>query len=186
VAPYLGSGRGDPPLALHPSASLVAPYPSSGEGMAQHGNSSQSEVVLIDYVKKAETALNDLARSQLIEPIPAKVRVAVGKPADEILQVAGDAGGDTRPHRRAMFCWEASRSPWCVPPCAPCYGQGSCPKHILIHDRGSRGPLRPAAISGVRAIRAISGSVTVEMPAKTPRAIAMCSQRSRHSTRDAW
>jgi nucleotide-binding universal stress UspA family protein len=68
VAPYLGSGRGDPPLALHPSAPPVAPYPSSGgvaEGMARHGSSSQSEVVLIDYVEKAETALNDLAHSQL-------------------------------------------------------------------------------------------------------------------------
>src|SRR6266550_8178419 len=90
VAPYLGSGRGDPPLAPHPSAPPVAPYPSSGEGMAQHGSSSRSEVVLIDYVEKAETALYDLARSQLTAPVPAKVRVTVGKPAEEILQVAGD------------------------------------------------------------------------------------------------
>ena len=66
------------------------------------------------------------------------------------------------------------------------HGQGSCPKRILIHDRGSRGPPRPAGVSGVRAIRDISGGVTLEMPVKSPRVIAMCSRRSRHSTRDAW
>jgi universal stress protein A len=39
-------------------------------------------------------ALNALAGSQLAAPGPAKVRVAVGKPAEEILQVAGDEGVD--------------------------------------------------------------------------------------------
>jgi universal stress protein A len=62
--------------------------------MPPHGSSSPSEVVLIDYVEKAETALNDLARSQLTEPVPAKARVAVGKPAEEIPQVVGDEGVD--------------------------------------------------------------------------------------------
>lgn len=62
--------------------------------MPPHGSSSPSEVVLIDYVEKAETALNDLARSQLTEPVPAKTQVAVGKPAEEILQVAEDEGVD--------------------------------------------------------------------------------------------
>lgn len=61
--------------------------------------------------------------------------------------------------------------------------------YVVTHDddllRGSRGPLHPAAGSGVRAIRDISGSVTLEMPVKSPRVIAMCSQRSGHSTRDA-
>jgi nucleotide-binding universal stress UspA family protein len=54
------------------------------------GSPSPSEMVIIDYVEKAETALNDLARSQLTEPVPAKVRVTVGKPAEAILQVAND------------------------------------------------------------------------------------------------
>jgi Universal stress protein family len=58
--------------------------------MARHGSPSEAAMVLIDYVEKAETVLNDLARSQLTELVPAKARVAVGKPAEEILQVAGD------------------------------------------------------------------------------------------------
>jgi universal stress protein A len=74
------------------SGPIVGPYLSS-EGMAHHGSSSP-EVVLIDYVEKAETALNDLAHSQLAAPVPAETRVAVGKPAEEILQVAGDEGVD--------------------------------------------------------------------------------------------
>jgi hypothetical protein len=44
------------------------------------------------------------------------------------------------------------------------------------------GPPRPAGVSGVRAIRDIRGGVTLEMPVKSPRVIAMCSRRSRHST----
>lgn len=62
--------------------------------MPPHGSSSPSEVVLIDYVEKAETALNDLARSQLTEPVLAKARVVVGKLTKEILQVVGDEGVD--------------------------------------------------------------------------------------------
>jgi nucleotide-binding universal stress UspA family protein len=93
VAPYAGTITLTGPQDLRPSGPLAAPYPSS-EGMAQHGSSRQSEVVLIEYVEKAEAALNDLARSQLAAPVPAKARVAVGKPAEEILQMAGDEGVD--------------------------------------------------------------------------------------------
>jgi universal stress protein A len=81
-------------VSTHPSGAIVAPYPSSVEGLARHGSPSQSEVVIIDYVEKAETELDDLARSQLKGSVPAKARVAVGRPAEEILQVAGDEGVD--------------------------------------------------------------------------------------------
>jgi nucleotide-binding universal stress UspA family protein len=81
-------------VPTHPTGPIVAPYSSYEESMAQHGSPSQSEVVIIDYIEKAETELYDLARSQLKESVPAKARVAVGRTAEEILQVAGDEGVD--------------------------------------------------------------------------------------------
>jgi nucleotide-binding universal stress UspA family protein len=81
-------------VSTHSAGPIVAPYPSYEESLAQHGSSSHSEVVIIDYVEKAETALNDLARTHLQEPVPTQARVAVGKPTEEILQAASDEGVD--------------------------------------------------------------------------------------------
>jgi universal stress protein A len=81
-------------LPPHPSGPIVALYPSSEEGMAPRGRPGPSAGVLIDHVAQAETALADLARSPLTAPVPATVRVAVGRPAEEILRVAGEEGVD--------------------------------------------------------------------------------------------
>jgi nucleotide-binding universal stress UspA family protein len=51
-------------------------------------------MVLIDYVEKTETELADLARAHLTDPRSATVKVTVGKPAEEILQVARDEAVD--------------------------------------------------------------------------------------------
>ena len=80
VAPYAGTITLTGPQDLHPTGPLAAPYPSSEAGVVSHGSPSQSEVVITDYVEKAETALKDLTRSQLTEPVPAKERIAVGRP----------------------------------------------------------------------------------------------------------
>ena len=51
---------------------------------------SQPETVLIDYVEKTETELADLVHTHLTDPGSAITKVTVGKPAEEILQVARD------------------------------------------------------------------------------------------------
>ena len=75
-----------------PSGSIVAP--SYVERVATQGSPGPSEGLVIDHVAQAETALADLARTQLTAPVPATIRVAVGRPAEEIVRVAGDAGVD--------------------------------------------------------------------------------------------
>jgi universal stress protein A len=75
-----------------PLGSIVAP--SYVERVATQGSPSPSEGLVIDHVAQAETALADLARSQLTAPVPATVRVAVGRPAEEILRVAEEEGVD--------------------------------------------------------------------------------------------
>jgi nucleotide-binding universal stress UspA family protein len=55
---------------------------------------SPPETVLIDYVEKTETELADLVRTHLTDPGSATVKVTVGKPAEEILQVARDEAVD--------------------------------------------------------------------------------------------
>jgi nucleotide-binding universal stress UspA family protein len=74
------------------SGSLIAP--SYAERLVTPGGTSSAEGLLIDHVAQAETALAALARTQLPAPVPATVRVAVGRPAEEILRVAEEAGVD--------------------------------------------------------------------------------------------
>ena len=74
------------------SGALIGP--SSVEQLVRPGGTSAAEGLLIEHVAQAETALAALARTQLPAPVPATVRVAVGRPAEEILRVAEEAGVD--------------------------------------------------------------------------------------------
>ncbi|MDQ3830127.1 MAG: universal stress protein [Candidatus Tectomicrobia bacterium] len=74
------------------AGSLIGP--SSMERLVTPGDASPAEGLLIDHVAQAETALAALARTQLPAPVPATARVAVGRPAEEILRVAEEAGVD--------------------------------------------------------------------------------------------
>ena len=93
-------------LLLHvvPKAVEEVPAPGSGSGAliapsylerrVTPGDASPAEGLVIDHVAQAETALAALARTQLPAPVPATVRVGVGRPAEEILRVAEEAGVD--------------------------------------------------------------------------------------------
>ena len=93
-------------LLLHvvPKAVEEVPSPGAGAGAliapsylerrVTPGDASPAEGLVIDHVAQAETALAALARTQLPAPVPATVRVAVGRPAEEILRVAEEAGVD--------------------------------------------------------------------------------------------
>ena len=81
-----------------PVEGTTLPYFSYEEELRQvldaRSRSSPPETVLIDYVEKTETELADLIRSHLTDPGSATVKVTVGKPAEEILQVARDEAVD--------------------------------------------------------------------------------------------
>jgi universal stress protein A len=83
----------DPPME-----GTTLPYFSYEEelrqGLAARSRLSPPETVLIDYVEKTETELADLVRSHLADPESATAKVTVGKPAEEILQVARDEAVD--------------------------------------------------------------------------------------------
>ena len=83
----------DPPME-----GTTLPYFSYEEelrqGLAARSRLSPPETVLIDYVEKTETELADLVRSHLTDPESATAKVTVGKPAEEIVQVARDEAVD--------------------------------------------------------------------------------------------
>jgi len=83
----------DPPME-----GTTLPYFSYEEevrhGLAARSRLSPPETVLIDYVEKTETELADLVRTYLTDPGAATAKVTVGKPAEEILQVARDEAID--------------------------------------------------------------------------------------------
>jgi nucleotide-binding universal stress UspA family protein len=86
-------------LHAYPSVEgTTLPYFSYEEELRQvldaRSRLSPPETVLIDYVEKTETELADLVRTHLTEPGSATVKVTVGKPAEEILQVARDEAVD--------------------------------------------------------------------------------------------
>jgi nucleotide-binding universal stress UspA family protein len=93
-------------LLLHvvPTTVEEVPRPGAGSGpligsssveqLVTPGGTSAAESLVIDHVAQAETALAALARTRLPAPVPATVRVAVGRPAEEILRVAEEAGVD--------------------------------------------------------------------------------------------
>jgi nucleotide-binding universal stress UspA family protein len=64
------------------------------QGLDARSRLSPPETVLMDYVEKTETELTDLVRTHLTDPGSATVKVTVGKPAEEIVQVARDEAVD--------------------------------------------------------------------------------------------
>jgi nucleotide-binding universal stress UspA family protein len=82
--------------ALRWGASLAARYgaritllhviPATVEEVATHG--SDWEQVIIDLTAKVEAQLEEIALTTLEESLSVDVKVAVGKPAEEILRVA--------------------------------------------------------------------------------------------------
>src|SRR5215475_5651686 len=91
-------GSGAHPHAYPPLEETALPYYSYEEEVRQvqptRSRLSQPETMLIDYVEKTETELADLVRTHLTDPGAATVKVTVGKPAEEILQVAHDEAID--------------------------------------------------------------------------------------------
>ena len=79
-------------------AGIARPYFSYEDELRQvlaaRSRLSPTEVVLIDYVEKTETELADLARTHLTELGSTTVKVTVGKPVEEIVQVARDEAVD--------------------------------------------------------------------------------------------
>ena len=70
----------------------VPAYYYEGMGTAHKGR--RSEPIIIDLAEQAETQLTDLARKDLQGTVPVAVKVAVGKPPEEILRVAREEGVD--------------------------------------------------------------------------------------------
>lgn len=64
------------------------------EGEASGQRPFQSEHIVIDLVAQAQGELYDLIRKEIKETVPVAVKVAVGKPAEEILQVAREEVAD--------------------------------------------------------------------------------------------
>ncbi len=64
------------------------------ERMAPGNKPSAGQAIIIDLVDKAQTDLQDFAQKNLKEPVPSEVKVAVGKPAEEILRVAREEAMD--------------------------------------------------------------------------------------------
>ena len=91
-------GAGVYPHVYPPMEGTTLPYFSYEEevrqGLAARGRLSPPETVLINYIEKTETELADLVRTHLLDPESATAKVTVGKPAEEILQVARDEAVD--------------------------------------------------------------------------------------------
>jgi nucleotide-binding universal stress UspA family protein len=67
---------------------FVSPTSSFNEGMAPNSLAHGSQPIIIDLVEMAQTGLHDFAAKHLKAAAPVQVKVAVGKPAEEILRVA--------------------------------------------------------------------------------------------------
>jgi universal stress protein A len=70
--------------------SFVSPASSFHEGMAPGSAPLGTRPIVIDLVDRARTELSDFAVKHLKTPAPLQVNVSVGKPAEEILRVAGE------------------------------------------------------------------------------------------------
>jgi nucleotide-binding universal stress UspA family protein len=71
---------------------LVSPTSSYYEGMAPGVWTKRP--IIVDLVDQAHTKLRDFAHKNLKDAVPVQVNVAVGKPAEEILRVVREEGGD--------------------------------------------------------------------------------------------
>jgi nucleotide-binding universal stress UspA family protein len=78
---------------VSPSGSgFISPTSSFSEGMAVGSQPLGRQRIVIDLVDKAQTALGDYAVKYLDAPVPLQVKIAVGRPAEEILRVAREDG----------------------------------------------------------------------------------------------
>ena len=64
------------------------------EGMNPSSRPFTGQAIIIDLVDKARSELQDFADKTLKTPTPLEVKVAVGKPAEEILRVTREEGVD--------------------------------------------------------------------------------------------
>jgi nucleotide-binding universal stress UspA family protein len=71
-----------------PGSGFLSPTSSFSEGMAIGRQPPDRQRIIIDLVDQAQTALHDYAVKYLATPLPLQVKIAVGKPAEEILRVA--------------------------------------------------------------------------------------------------
>jgi glycine betaine transporter len=64
------------------------------EGTAPSNRPLATQPIIIDLIDKTQTELQDFAQKHLKEPVPTEVKIAVGKPAEEILRVAREEAMD--------------------------------------------------------------------------------------------
>lgn len=69
-------------------ATLISPMATFYEGMTPGSLPRGAQPIVIDLEDKARTELQDWARGRLKAAVPLQVKIAVGKPAEEILRVA--------------------------------------------------------------------------------------------------
>jgi len=95
---------------------FVSPTSSFHEVRAPGTQSFRRHPIIIDLVDKAYTELHDFADKHLKDVLPVQVKVAVGRPAEEILRVAGEeksissSWGPTATVAYGTFCSAASRT----------------------------------------------------------------------------
>jgi nucleotide-binding universal stress UspA family protein len=75
-------------------ARSLSPIASYYEGMAPGSLPAIQQPIVIDLQEKAQTRLHSFACKSLRQPTLVQVKVAVGKPAEEILRVAREEGAD--------------------------------------------------------------------------------------------
>jgi glycine betaine transporter len=78
----------------HGSPAWTATPASYYEGMAPTSPRFGPQPVIIDLVEKARSELHDYAGNNFKESVPLEVKIAVGKPAEEILRIARDEAVD--------------------------------------------------------------------------------------------
>jgi nucleotide-binding universal stress UspA family protein len=74
--------------------SVASPPAYYLERMAPGNRPFAGQPIILDLIDRASTELQDFAQRYLKEPLPLEIKVGVGKPAEEILRVAGEEGVD--------------------------------------------------------------------------------------------
>jgi nucleotide-binding universal stress UspA family protein len=69
-------------------ARFVSPTSSFCDGIAVGDQPFGKQLIVVDLVDRAQTTLGDYAVQHLEAPVRMQVKIAVGKPAEEILRVA--------------------------------------------------------------------------------------------------
>jgi universal stress protein A len=71
---------------------LLHVIPQAVEGVSMHG--SEGEQRIMDLEAKVEEQLHEIALEDVGERLPVDVKIAIGKPAEEILRLAREVGVD--------------------------------------------------------------------------------------------